>query len=122
MKKSISEIECADAEKLIEKLDLKYNITFLCWWKQGDIWKLIIVLDNYNSLNKNEIKSDISKEISDIGITSFDSSDCTPLSTSIIDQSLRRFGLMPPKQFLRLEINNSSTNGFYVENAIILRA
>lgn len=122
MKKSISEIECADAEKLIEKLDLKYNITFLCWWKQDDIWKLIIVLDNYNSLNKNEIKSDISKEISDIGITSFDSSDCTPLSTSIIDQSLRSFALMPPKQFLKLEIKNSSTNGFHVENAIILRA
>ncbi|HDG7724024.1 TPA: hypothetical protein PCI86_000569 [Klebsiella quasipneumoniae] len=122
MKKSISEIECADAEKLIEKLDLKYNITFLCWWKQGDIWKLIIILDNYNSLDKNEIKSDISKEISDIGITSFDSSDCAPSGTSIIDQSLRKFSSMPPKEFIRLELDNVQIYGFPVENTIILRA
>jgi len=122
MKKSISEIECTDAEKLTEKLDLKYNITFLCWWKQGDTWKLIIVLDNYNALDKNEIKSDISKEISDIGITSFDSSDCTPLGTSIIDQSLRKFASMPPKKFLRAGIESCSVYGLSVENVMILRA
>lgn len=122
MKNSISDIECDDAEKLIEKLDLKYNITFLCWWKQGHTWKLIIVLDNFNSLDKNEIKSDISKWISDIGITSFATSDCAPSGTSIIDQSLRKFALMPSKKFLRLELQNSEIYGFNVDHTIILRA
>ncbi|EMB5964470.1 hypothetical protein [Klebsiella pneumoniae] len=122
MKKNISEIECADAGKLIEKLDSKYNITFLCWWKQDDIWKLIIVLDNYNSLDKNEIKSDISKEISDIGITSFATSDCAPSGTNMIDQSLRKFASMPHKEFIRIEFKKIQMYGLPVENTIILRA
>ncbi|PJX31917.1 MULTISPECIES: hypothetical protein [Klebsiella] len=119
---SISEIECADAEKLIGKLDLKYNITFLCWWRQDGIWKLIIVLGNYNSLDKNEIKSDISKEISDIGITSFATSDCAPSVTNIIDQSLRKFASMPPKKFMRVKLANFQLYGLPVESTIILRS
>lgn len=121
MKNSISEIECDDAEKLIEKLDLKYDITYLCWWKQGDVWKLIIVFNNYSSLDKNEIKSDISKEISDIGITSFATSDCAPLGTNIIDQSLRKVASGPHKQFTRITLKNSEVLGLPVENTIILR-
>lgn len=122
MKMSISEIECDDAEKLIEKLDLKYDITYLCWWKQGDTWKLIIVFNNYSSLDRNEIKSDISKEISDIGITSFATSDCAPSGTNIIDQSLRRFASAPHKEFTRINLKNCQAFEFPVENTIILRA
>ncbi|HDZ3043908.1 hypothetical protein [Klebsiella pneumoniae] len=122
MKMSISEIECDDAEKLIEKLDLKYDITYLCWWKQGDTWKLIIVFNNYSSLDRNEIKNDISKEISDIGITSFATSDCAPSGTNIIDQSLRRFASTPHKEFTRINLENCQAFGFSVENTIILRA
>lgn len=122
MKMSISEIECDDAEKLIEKLDLKYDITYLCWWKQGDTWKLIIVFNNYSSLDRNEIKNDISKEISDIGITSFATSDCVPSGTNIIDQSLRRFASTPHKEFTRINLENCQVFGFPVENTIILRA
>ncbi len=54
MKKTISDRECDDAKQLIEKLDLKYNITFLHWWKQDKTFKLIIVIDNYNSLDKSK--------------------------------------------------------------------
>lgn len=101
MKKNISEIECDDAKKLIEKLDLKYNIKFLHWWKQSGIFKLIIVFDNYNSLNRKEIKNEISKVISDIGISSFDDSDCAPSGTNIIEQSLRDLISMPSKKILK---------------------
>ncbi|EIW5945622.1 TPA: hypothetical protein R0J32_004475 [Klebsiella quasipneumoniae] len=122
MKKNISEIECDDAKKLIEKLDLKYNIKFLHWWKQGGIFKLIIVFDNYNSLNRKEIKNEISKVISDIGISSFDDSDCAPSGTNIIEQSLRDLISMPSKKFLNIEFQNSTINNFHIEHTVILRA
>lgn len=121
MKNSINETECTDAEKLTLQLDLKYNISFLYWWKQDGIWKLVIVFDNYNSLDRNEIKDDISKAISSIGIASFDTSDCAPSGTNIIDQSLRMVASIPSKQFLRVEMTNSSISQLHIEHTIILR-
>lgn len=122
MKKTISDRECDDAKQLIEKLDLKYNITFLHWWKQDKTFKLIIVIDNYNSLDKKQIKNDISKEISNIGITSFDSSDCEPSDSSILEKPLRGLMSMPSKEFLKIEFENSSVNGLQIDHAVILRA
>lgn len=121
MKTNLIDEDFEEAKKLIDQLDSKYDITCVFWHLDVTAWRLFITIKNHNKQIDNNIKADITNNISELGINGFSDSDCVPCQENALTQGLKSMFFFPPKKYIHSSFENTTINNMRINKLILMR-